>query len=78
MYRSHVLVAMAWTGLVVSCGRTPENLPVCNAANSPNSICGLMNPEDLDFLPGRAWIVVSQMAHAEAGSLPDRPGTLRS
>ncbi len=76
MHRSRVLVALAWMCLVGGCVRTPENLPICTAANSPNSICGLMNPEDLDFLPGRAWIVVSQMAHAAAGSLPERPGNL--
>ena len=76
MHRSHILVALAWMGLVIGCGRTPENLSICTAANSPNSICGLMNPEDLDFLPGRAWIVVSQMAPAEAGSPPERPGNL--
>jgi len=76
MHRSHVVIALAWMGLVLGCGRTPENLPICTAANSPNSICGVMNPEDLDFLPGRAWIVVSQMAPAEAGALPARPGNL--
>lgn len=71
------LCAIAWQA---GCASTPPLLPACSAVNSPNSICGLMNPEDLAQLPGREWVVVSQMAsidrEAEIGAPPRRPGNL--
>lgn len=77
----------AWVGIglvllatVVSCAKKPEAIPVCTPENSPYAICGMMNPEDLARLPGRTWIVVSQMAQhgkaAEAAKPPAHAGTL--
>ncbi len=80
MFRSLFWMMAALIGVTMGCAVGPVNLPVCNAQNSPNSICGLMNPEDLSYLPGREWIIVSQMAarDSEAGMAapPSRPGVL--
>jgi SMP-30/Gluconolactonase/LRE-like region len=80
MLRSEWMIALVGVAMTAGCASAPPTFPVCTAANSPNSICGLMNPEDLDFLPGREWIVVSQMAHLpgedESGAPPARGGNL--
>lgn len=80
MLRFEFLAAAIAIALTAGCATQPVVLPACSAANSPNSICGLMNPEDISHLPGREWVVVSQMAHfdreAEAGAPPPRPGNL--
>ena len=66
--------------MLTGCAKKPQPLAVCTPTNSPNSICGMMNPEDLARLPGRSWIVVSQMAQhgpeAEPSKPPARAGTL--
>jgi hypothetical protein len=67
---------------IVGCGGAPESLPPCDPAQAEAGrvICNLMNPEDLGLLPGRAWIVVSEMARMDpavgAGALPERGGDL--
>jgi len=80
MLRIGFLIAIAAIGVSAGCASAPPNLPACTATNSPRSICGLMNPEDLSHLPGREWVVVSQMAsidrEAEFGAPPSRPGNL--
>jgi hypothetical protein len=80
MLRNEFLIAVAAIAFTAGCASAPPNLPACTATNSPNSICGLMNPEDLSHLPGREWVVVSQMAsvdrEAEFGAPPTRPGNL--
>jgi hypothetical protein len=66
--------------LLPGCAKKPEALPVCTSANSPRSICGLRNPEDLAFAEGSSWLVISQMAHQDRNAQPDaplaRPGSL--
>ena len=58
------------------CVGAPESLPPCTSANSPDSFCGLANPEDLDLLPG-GWMVVSQMGSADrAGRRSSEQGSL--
>ncbi len=37
-------------------------LAPCGPHSQESAICGLMNPEDLGFLPGETWILVSEMA----------------
>ena len=37
-------------------------LAPCDPHSQESAICGLMNPEDLGFLPGETWILVSEMA----------------
>lgn len=46
--------------LLIGCADTPEMLAECDAA-SGKSICGIQNPEDMDFLPGSEWIILSEM-----------------
>lgn len=80
MLRSEFLIVVIAIGLTAGCMSTPARLPACTATNSPNSFCGLMNPEDFSHLPAREWVVVSQMAgydaEAEFGAPPARPGNL--
>lgn len=67
---------------MMACARSPEALPPCDPAQEKRGhvFCDLISPEDVGLLPGRGWIVVSQMAGLEdAGSAdgaPARPGDL--
>ncbi len=81
MNRTRALGALlVGLGLGLGCASTPPMIPACSSLSSPNSICGLMNPEDLALLPGGGWIVVSQMApmagEAASDAAPGRPGSL--
>lgn len=81
-----VLGALALALELTGCAGSPEALPPCDPAQEEAGLafCDLRNPEDLALLPGRAWIVVSQMARldadpeadAEADPASARPGDL--
>lgn len=62
------LAALAFTLELTACAGSPEALPPCDPAQEAAGLafCDLRNPEDLALLPGRAWIVVSQMARLDA------------
>lgn len=57
-----LLLASATSG---GCLGAPSTLPPCDGWNTETVICDLMNPEDLDWLPGGEWVVVSEMTHAD-------------
>lgn len=80
MLRNEFWLLVLMIGSLAGCATAPPNLPACTQANSPNSICGLMNPEDIGLVPGGNWMIVSQMASrdpdAEFGAPPTRPGNL--
>ena len=56
---------LAFVGL--ACSGSPGPLPPCDAGAEDRPICGLMNPEDIGFLPTRTWLVVSEMSPAADG-----------
>ncbi|MBW2422988.1 MAG: SMP-30/gluconolactonase/LRE family protein [Deltaproteobacteria bacterium] len=66
----------------IGCSAPLEPLPRCDAEaeRAGRSICGVRNPEDLALLPGRRWLLVSEMAPMEAtaeeGSAPPQAGSL--
>jgi hypothetical protein len=79
--RRHLFsVLVLGVALSAGCASNAPPLPACTTSNAPGSICGLMNPEDLAPLPGREWIIVSQMARmdpeAEIGAPPKVAGNL--
>ena len=51
-----------------ACIGSPEPLAPCDPRATATSICNLTNPEDLGFLPGRSWLVVSEMASGDGTS----------
>lgn len=57
----------------LACSGSPAPLPPCDPAAAERPICGLRNPEDIGFLPGGAWLVVSEMAVSAAAEEGDEP-----
>jgi len=72
------LAALAFVLDLTACAGSPEALPPCDPAQEEAGLafCDLRNPEDLALLPGRAWVVVSQMARLDA-DLEANPGSTR-
>ena len=55
------LLLLLWVLAASGCLKTPGSLPPCDSWSARDSICNLMNPEDLGHLPGDGWVVVSEM-----------------
>jgi len=75
------LGALILTLELTACAGSPDALPPCDPAREEAGLvfCDLRNPEDLALLPGRAWIVVSQMARLDADVDPEaKPASTRS
>jgi len=53
--------------LAAGCMGSPDALAPCEPGATNRSICSLTNPEDIGFLPGRSWLVVSEMATNDSG-----------
>ena len=79
---TRALAALAFVLELTACAGSPEALPPCDPAQEEAGLvfCDLRNPEDIALLPGRAWIVVSQMARLDEDPSADpasaRPGDL--
>ncbi len=77
-----MVVALVLASGLSACAGPPEALPPCDPAQEEAGLvlCDLRNPEDIALLPGRAWIVVSQMARLDEDPSADpasaRPGDL--
>jgi hypothetical protein len=64
---------------ITGCLGSPDALAPCDPQSTDRPICDLTNPEDVGFLPGRSWVIVSEMAPNEAAgdeddALPTRGG----
>ena len=55
--------------LLTACTETPEMLAKCDP-ESPERVCGIQNPEDMDVLPSGEWLVYSEMTSM---ANPDNP-----
>jgi hypothetical protein len=67
---------IVFLGVLVLCSGclgSPGNLPPCDSWDSGNSICRLMNPEDLGLLPREGWIIVSEMTHSDPRATAEGP-----
>lgn len=54
--------------VVAGCVGSPGALAPCDPQATDRSICNLTNPEDLGFLSGREWVIVSEMAPSESAA----------
>lgn len=59
----------AW--IATGCLKSPDSLPPCDLWTAQDSICNLMNPEDLGHLPSEGWVVVSEMHMADPNADKD-------
>jgi hypothetical protein len=82
-FQARIAFVIVSAGLsLLGCSAPPEPLARCDAEaeQAGRSICGVRNPEDLALLPGRRWLLVSEMAPMEAtaeeGSTPAQAGSL--
>jgi hypothetical protein len=64
-----LLSMTALTGSLGGCLGGAGALAACDPRSTESAICNLTNPEDLGFLPDRSWIIVSEMAPNEPGSV---------
>jgi hypothetical protein len=63
--------------VITGCFGSPGALAPCDPQSMDRPICNLTNPEDLGFLPDRAWIIVSEMAPNEGAADDDDPAPRR-
>jgi hypothetical protein len=59
------LIALMSLVVVSGCAGSPPALAPCDPQSTDRPICNLTNPEDLGFLSGREWVIVSEMAPGE-------------
>lgn len=59
------LIALIAQSFAVGCLGGAGALAPCDPLAVESAICGLMNPEDIGFLPDPSWVIVSEMAPNE-------------
>jgi len=62
------LIWLTFLLVSVGCLDSPGKLAPCDPQSLDRPICQLTNPEDMGFLPGRSWIIVSEMAPNETAA----------
>ena len=75
-----VVLLLVWVVALSGCLKAPKGLPPCDSWGANDSICNLMNPEDLAYLPNEGWVLVSEMhmadQNADLAEVPFVPGRL--
>ncbi len=70
------LIGLIFLIEITGCMGSPDALAPCDPQSTDRPICDLTNPEDVGFLPGRSWLIVSEMAPNEgAADEDDAPPT---